>query len=103
MLVRTFVARGFRLWLLTRLLIIAVFFFTGGLGGGAENPFKLASIAVASVIAMSVVVGLVETVRRRELALLGNLGVSRGYLVAFYGIPALFGEIVLRLVTAPFQ
>jgi hypothetical protein len=43
-----------------------------------------------------------ETTRRRELVLIGNLGVSYLQLAAFFALPAIGGEALLRIAVATF-
>jgi len=89
---RTLVTRGATLWVLSRLLVGAVFAMlrTGGAEVARPNP--------AAIIVICAIVGLVDLGRRGEATLWANLGVSRAQLVLVFAVTATIGEIVLALV-----
>lgn len=94
LLVRSYLSRGARLWVVTRLAISAVFAM-------AEfNPAHLPLIASIQIVVLSVALGLFDIHRRREAALLGNLGIDSRTLVPMFAWPALAGEIGIQLVGA---
>jgi hypothetical protein len=95
LVVRTYVIRGIKVWIATRLALSAVFFFAAGL-----NPFGLSAGAVVGVIGLTVAMGYLETRFHREFVLLGNLGVSPLQLGVCFGAPALLGELMLGAVAA---
>lgn len=97
LIVRAYAVRGFTLWLLTRLLISGFLLMAG------ENPFAVSPIALVYIVLISAVASVVETKRRHELTLLGNLGVSRRQLAAFFTVPAIAGEMLIGLSTLPFR
>src|SRR5262245_50444633 len=94
MIVRAYVGRAARLWLLTRLAVGIVFLFGQGdpLDVSTRNSFGLVLVSTFACVA--------ETTRRRELVLLGNLGVSYAQLAVFFALPAIAGEALLRILMA---
>jgi hypothetical protein len=97
LIVRAYLSRGARLWLVARALLSAVFLLAG------TNPVQLSAAAVVEVILLSVVLSFVETHRRRERAFLANLGVGPLVLGALFAGPAMIGEVALRLGGAALQ
>lgn len=91
MIVRAYIGRGARLWLLTRLAVGIVFLFAG------LNPLDVSARNAFGLVLLSVFVCSVETTQRRELVLLGNLGVSYVQLGAFFALPAVAGELLLQI------
>jgi hypothetical protein len=49
---------------------------------------------------LSVVLCFIDTRRRREDALIGNLGVQRSVLAMLFAVPAVAGEIAMSLVAS---
>ena len=94
LVLRAYVLRGARIWGLARLALSGVFV----LGGIA--PLTLPSLVTVGIVAMSVVLGLVETHLHRESALLANLGVSSVALGACFAGPAVVGELMLSALGA---
>lgn len=99
MLANTLVAnaylrRGLWLWLVIRATITTVLLIAGA------DARKLSTTALADVVLLVVALGWLETLRHRERALLGNLGVSPLLLSAFFAVPALLGEALLRIGAA---
>ena len=66
----TYLARGARLWVITRAALSA------GLALAETDPFHLSVTAVLAVIAMSVAVAFADVRRRHESVLLANVAVS---------------------------
>lgn len=97
LVVRAYAVRGFTLWLLTRLLISGVMLSAGG------NPLAVSPVVILYIVLICAGVNVAEVKRRHELALLGNLGVSYVQLAVFFTVPAIAGEMVLRLITLPFR
>lgn len=58
--------------------------------------FGAATALLAIVIAIAL--GMLETHRRREWVLIGNLGVTRVAIAGIFAIPAVLGEAGLQLV-----
>jgi hypothetical protein len=96
LIVRAYLTRGVKVWVLTRALLIVAFLFSNA------DPFRLSAIEFIAVITLSAALGFLETRRHRERALLGNLGVSPLVLGALFSGPALVGEIAFRLGVAAF-
>ncbi|MEO7043431.1 MAG: hypothetical protein ABI035_14305 [Gemmatimonadaceae bacterium] len=92
LIVRTYATRGALLWVATRAILIAIF-----LRGGFD-PFQLSAAAMGGVVLLSVVVCFLETYRRHERALLGNLAVRPVTLIVLFATPALLGEVAIRIV-----
>jgi hypothetical protein len=92
LIVRTYLLRGAVLWLLARVLISAVIFAAQG------DPFAFSSRSAVIIIAVSTAVAFAQTIRYRERAFLGNLGVTRASLAACYALPALLGELAIALL-----
>jgi hypothetical protein len=59
----------------------------------------LAFGAVAGVLALCALLGVLDVLRRRERMLLANLGVSLPQLVMLLLVPAALGEIAIACVT----
>lgn len=97
LVVRAYATRGFTLWFLVRLVISALLVMA------RENPLRVSPSAVLYIVVIVGVAGFADLKRRHELALLGNLGVSRGYLVAFFAVPAIAGEMLILLASVPFR
>ena len=92
--VLAYLARGARLWVVTRAALSA------GLAVAETDPFHLSVTAVLAIIAMSVAVAFVDVRRQHESVLLANLAVSPAMLGTLFLIPAVLGEIVLHAVAA---
>jgi hypothetical protein len=78
------------LWIVTRAAISIVLVLAG------SNALKLSPATLVELVLLVVALGWIETRRRRESALLGNLGVRPLVLSVFFGAPALLGELLLR-------
>jgi hypothetical protein len=89
--VRAYLSRGAGFWLATRVAVTGVVLLAGA------SPLRLSVATAAEVILLSGIMSVLETHRRRERALLANLGVSPFLLGALFLGPALVGEIALRL------
>ena len=101
----TFAARGFRLWVLARLLVLVGVALSAMSGGRAADVHLASAILLAPPVALLVVpltaaLGLIDVARRGERALLGNFGVSRRRVAAGLAAPAALGEVVLAVGTA---
>lgn len=88
-----FVARAVRTWVVAR-LVTAVMIAVAGMSAGA-GPLDLAPAAAAGVVLVTVALGLADVARRGERALLGNFGVSRRRLAAWFAASAAAGELAL--------
>ena len=90
LVVRAYLLRGALLWIVARAAITGALVLAGG------DALKLSTTALVEVVLLIVALGWIETRRRREGALLANLGVSPLILSVFFAGPALLGEFVLR-------
>ena len=97
LIVRSYVFRGAKVWAVLRLGLSAIFLLA------SIAPLDLPAMLFIGVIALSVMVGFVETRLNRETALLTNLGVSSLALAVCFAAPAIVGEVALRLVGALFS
>jgi hypothetical protein len=50
------------------------------------------------MIAVSVALGFVDTIRRREMALIGNLAIHPAALIGALAMPAILGELILHAI-----
>jgi hypothetical protein len=89
---RAYLLRGASLWLGGRVLVSALLLLAG------VDPFALTASSSLQIVGIIVALGLIDTLRRHERALLGNLGVSFPMLALVIGAPALLGELVVRLM-----
>lgn len=94
LLARAYMARGARLWLITRALVSGAFLYLG------TNPLHLSAVAVVGIVVLSIVLGFADTYVRRERVFLANLGLRAVLLSTFFAAPAMIGELVLRVVGA---
>ena len=94
-IVRRYFARGFVLWLLARLMMMAVATF-------AKIPIRdVVRWSVSGALGMlgvCAVLGFVDVRVRRERTLLGNLGIDDRELVGMYVVPAIVGELLLAML-----
>ena len=94
LIVRAYLLRGARLWLGSRGLVSLMLLLRG------FDPLRLSSVAMLTMIVLSVAVCFADTRRLRERALLGNLGVSPFILGALFAGPAIIGEAALATLRA---
>ncbi|MGH7653783.1 MAG: hypothetical protein ACREN6_03880 [Gemmatimonadaceae bacterium] len=92
LVVRAYLARGFRVWLVARGIATIVFLRAG------IDPVRLPFASIAELVLLSVALCFFDTHRRRERALLGNLAVGAGSLAALFAVPAILGELAIRLI-----
>jgi hypothetical protein len=97
LIVRAYLSRGARLWLLTRLLLSGVFLLAG------TTPVPLSAAVGVEFILLNVAVSVLETRRRRERAFLANLGLRPLILGALFAGPAMIGEVALRVGGVAFR
>jgi len=94
LVVQAYLLRGALLWIVARAAIAGALVLAGG------DALTLSTTALVEVVLLIVALGWIETRRRRESALLANLGVSPILLSVFFAGPALLGEFVLRFAAA---
>ncbi len=92
LIVRSYLVRSARLWVVARGLLVLQLLYAG------QAPFGFPSSVTA--VAVTAALGLAETHRRREWALLGNLGVGMRELIPLLLVPPAIGETVLQIVKA---
>jgi hypothetical protein len=92
----SYLRRGAGIWLGVRTIASLMTFLAGG------NPLSLSFGATVATIAVSGALGLLETHRRHERALLGNLGVTMAMLTIMLVAPALLGELSLLAIVGRF-
>jgi hypothetical protein len=84
-----FAARALVLWVVVRLIVSGFIHAAGSSALGTPGS----SLIIACI---TTVLALIELARRREVVLLGNLGVSWPRIVSWFVGPALAGEWLLR-------
>lgn len=89
-----YVWRGARIWFGTRALVSGLFLFAGA------DAIRLPVASVAQLVLFAVALCFLDTHRRHEWALLGNLAVSRGTLAVVFAMPAIAGELMVWFVAA---
>lgn len=94
LIVRAYLARGFRLWVVLRAAATAVLVATPG-----GSP-KLSAEMVIILTALCVSAGLLDTRAHGESALLANLGIELPIIGVFFAVPALLGEVALHFAMA---
>ena len=94
LVVRSYFARGAKLWFATRAALTALFLMAG------FDPLRLSATTLIGIVVLTAALGYVDVRRRRERALLGNLGVSPLALGAFLAGPPIVGETALWLGVA---
>jgi hypothetical protein len=97
LIAQAYLARGAQIWLGSRAVQCAVFLVAG------MNPIQLSSATSVAIILWSVAMSFLDTRRRRERALLANLGVRPMLLGALFAGPAIVGEIALGVGGAAFR
>lgn len=91
--------RGAILWLLARLMLMLLAFAVTG-GSTKAFPLTVAPESAAGLVVIVTVLGLIESRRVNEFALLSNLGISPLVRTLLALMPALLGEMVVVLVVA---
>lgn len=97
LIVRAYLSRTARLWLGARALLCGVSLLAG------MNPVPLSAGAAVEIVLLSVGLSVLETHRRRERALLSNLGIGPFALGALFVAPAMIGELALHVGGAAFR
>lgn len=94
LIARTYLLRGTILWFLARTVSSTVMLLAHANASASSTRTSVVIIFVATIL------GLAQTARLREGVLLGNLGVSRPELAAFFALPALAGELLIATTYA---
>lgn len=87
-IVRSYLARGAVLWVVTRALVSVVIVLARG------APFAFS--AVLCTVVLAICLGLLETHQRHEWALIGNLGLRRRVVAILLGLPAVAVEALVQ-------
>ena len=90
-IIRAYCLRGAWCWLATRAVLSAVRWL------GALTVLRVSTAAAIEITVLAVVVSLLDTKRRHERSLIGNLAVHPALLMICFAIPASAGEAALRL------
>lgn len=93
-LVRTRLRRGAIIWVAARAALALVLLPAGG------NPLRLGAPAALVFVALCAAACTLDEVRMGEGVLIANLGVTRAWCVLLDVMPALVGELAMRLVRA---
>jgi hypothetical protein len=89
---QAYLVRGATCWLAARAVAAIVALF-------ASLPaLPATTIAAFEAVGVSVALGIVDTLRRRETALIGNLAIHPAVLIGALAVPAALGEWVLHAI-----
>ena len=88
-----YLVRGLWLWIGARLLAALVFVFA------RIGAVPTDTVTGVYMVALAMALGVVDVRRRRERALLGDLGVPIAVLLSWFAVPAICGELLLRLLS----
>jgi hypothetical protein len=94
-ILKPYLGRGFRLWLIVRIAIAAVPLLAGG--GTVSDALSWDPVSAIATLSVCALLGFIDTRRRGERALLGNLGIQDRALVAMFLAAPAAGEILLAL------
>lgn len=94
LIVRAYLARSLLLWLGIRVILA----LAGALA--ASDLVRLSAAAIPLVVCLTVVVAFVDTRRRHERVLLGNLGIGPVVLASLFAVPPLVAEIAIHALVA---
>ncbi len=86
--------RGLRLWVLARLLMSALFLLS------QTDPLRVPTITTVVFVVTCVMLGYIEVHLNHERDLLANLGIRRRALLPLFLVPAVLGELLIRVVAA---
>jgi hypothetical protein len=93
-IVRVYMTRGARLWLVFRAAVSFVLLL------GGSDPIRVSPIVSSYIVALTIGIGLIDLRRQRETIFVANLGLSPIILVTMLGAPAIAGEILLHIAGA---
>ncbi len=89
---QAYLVRGTTCWLAAHAVVGIVAWF------GSLPALPLTVSGEFEMIALSVTLGFVDTLRRREMALIGNLAIHPVALTGALAIPAILGELILHAI-----
>jgi hypothetical protein len=92
---RHLIWRGLRLAVLARLVVLAALLWSAGIGG---EPFKVSSALAPAVVALTILLGWIESLRVGERVFLANLGVSQRVQSTCLAIGAIAAESSLAVL-----
>lgn len=91
-LTRAYLQRGIGLWVASRLVVSLV------MALAEVDPWRPTPLASLQIVFFTAAIAWVDMHRRKERALLGNLGVSRVLVAAICSLPAAAGETGIALI-----
>ena len=91
---RAFLSRSLRVWLIARVGISGLLLLM------KIDPLRLTFAVGLDVIVLMVLVCIIDSVRLRERALIGNMGIATPVLVLIFAVPPICGECAVRLVSS---
>jgi hypothetical protein len=89
---QVYLVRGATCWLAAHAVVAIVALF-GGL-----PAIPLTAAGAVEMIAVSAALGFADTLRRREMALIGNLAIHPVALTGALAAPAVLGELILHAI-----
>jgi len=89
---QAYLVRGATCWLAAHAVVAAVAWF------GSLPALPLTASGAFEMIAVSVALSFVDTLRRREMALIGNLAIHPLALTGALATPAILGELILNTI-----
>ncbi len=92
LVIRLLLGRGLILWLGVRLIFGLIGFALYG-----HLPTAFGPMTVLFIVGLTGGLALVDQRRRGEVDLFGNLGISRAVMATVAAVPALAGEVAIRI------
>jgi len=89
---QAYFVRGATCWVAARAVAAIVALF------GSLPALPVSTVAAIEAIVVSVALGVVDTLRRRETALIGNLAIHPAVFIGALAVPAAIGELSLRAI-----
>jgi hypothetical protein len=89
---QAYLVRGATCWLAAHAVVAVVAWF------GSLPALPLTTSGAVDMIAVSVALGFADTLRRREMALIGNLAIHPVALTGALAAPAILGELILHAI-----
>ena len=89
---QAYLVRGATCWVAARILAAVVGLF------GSLPAAPASNVAALEAVVVSVALGVVDTLRRREAALIGNLAIHPAVFIGVLAMPAAIGELGLRAI-----
>ena len=89
---QAYLVRGATCWIAAHAVVAVVAVF------GSLPPLPLTTTAAFEMVVVSVALGFVDTHRRREMTLIGDLAIHPVALTGALAMPAILGELILRAI-----